>query len=103
MVLADSHSPVPASTGNDPLPDRLGGVPRAHIRVIRAAHWHLALAGGVARVPFAYRLCFCGRVFHPQAELEMKMDKALRETRPEKWGKVQGYVKKAAVTSEIID
>jgi hypothetical protein len=42
-------------------------------------------------------------VFHPQAELEMKMDKALRETRPEKWGKVQGYVKKAAVTSEIID
>jgi len=33
-----------------------------------------------------------------QAELEMKMDKALRETRPEKWGKVQGYVKKATDT-----
>jgi len=31
-----------------------------------------------------------------QAELEMKMEKALRETRPEKWGKVSGFTKKAA-------
>jgi len=30
-----------------------------------------------------------------QAELELKMEKALRETRPEKWDKVKGYTKKA--------
>jgi len=32
-----------------------------------------------------------------KAELELKMEKALKETRPEKWGKVQGYNKKAMV------
>jgi len=30
-----------------------------------------------------------------QAELELKMQKALREVRPEKWGKVEGYNKQA--------
>jgi len=33
-----------------------------------------------------------------KAELELKMEKALKETRPEKWGKVQGYNKKAMVS-----
>ena len=30
-----------------------------------------------------------------QAELEMKMDKALREVKAEKWGKIQGFTKRA--------
>lgn len=30
-----------------------------------------------------------------QAELELKMDKALREVKSEKWGKIQGYTKRA--------
>ena len=34
-----------------------------------------------------------------QGELELKMEKALRETRPEKWDKVKGYTKRAQVAT----